>query len=57
MLYKTKQFKLLGTTWNEKLKLPDGSFTISNIQYYFKYIIRNMKYLLVILKYKFMLTN
>ena len=27
-------------TWNEKFELPDGSYSVSDIQYYFKYIIK-----------------
>ena len=31
--------------WNEKFELPDGSgsYSVSNIQDYFEYIIKNMK--------------
>ena len=28
-----------GSTWNEKLELHDGSYFVSDIQYYFEYII------------------
>ena len=27
-------------TWNENFELPDGSYSVSDIQYYFEYIIR-----------------
>ena len=30
-------------TWNDEFDLPDGSYSISDIQDYFEYIIRNMK--------------
>ena len=35
--------------------LPDESYSISDIQDYFEYIIKNMKLLLITLLYKFML--
>ena len=28
-------------TWNDKFELPDGSYFVSNIQDYFKYILKN----------------
>ena len=27
-------------TWNDKFELPDGSYSVSNIQYYFVYILK-----------------
>ena len=27
-------------TWNEKFELPEGSYYVSDIQYYFQYIIQ-----------------
>ena len=30
-------------TWNEKLELPDGSYSVSDIQDYFEYIIKKQK--------------
>ena len=29
-------------TWNEEFELPDGSYSMSNIQNYFEYISKNM---------------
>ena len=29
--------------WNEKFELPDGSYSLSDIQEYIEYIIKNMK--------------
>ena len=29
-------------TWNEEFKLPDGSYSLSDIQDYFEYILKNM---------------
>ena len=36
--YNNNKFKISAPTWNEKFELPDGSYSISDIQYYFKYI-------------------
>ena len=38
-LYQKNKFKILASTWNGKFKLPDGSYSVSNIQGYFEYII------------------
>ena len=44
------QFKILSPTWNEKFELPDGSYSISDIQDYFKYILKNIEKRLIILQ-------
>ena len=31
-LYKNDILKISASTWNEKLKLPDGSYSVSDIQ-------------------------
>ena len=41
--YKGNTFKISALPLNEKLELPDGSFSVSDIQDYFKYIIKNLK--------------
>ena len=38
--YNNNKFKISTPTWNEKFKLPDGSYSISDIQYYFEYILK-----------------
>ena len=40
--YNNNTFKISAPTWNEKFKLPDGSYSVSDIQDYFKYILKNM---------------
>ena len=30
--YKKNKFKILAPTWNEKFKLPDGSYSVSDNQ-------------------------
>ena len=37
---KTISLKYLSQTWNENFELPDGSYSVSDIQDYFEYIIR-----------------
>ena len=36
--YNNNKFKISAPTWNDELKLPDGSYSVSDIQDYFKYI-------------------
>ena len=38
--YKNNSFTISAPTWSEEFKLPDGSYSISDIQDYFKYILR-----------------
>ena len=33
--YKNTKFKISAPTWNEEFELPDGSYSISDIQDYF----------------------
>ena len=37
--YKNDKFKISVPTWNEEFILPDGSYSVSDIQNYSKYII------------------
>ena len=37
------KFKISTPTWNDKFDLPDGSYSISDIQDYFEFIIKKMK--------------
>ena len=36
---KYDKFKISTPTWNKKFELPDGSYSASDIQYYFQYIL------------------
>ena len=36
--YNNNKFKIPAPTWNDKLELPDGSYSVSDIQDYFEYI-------------------
>ena len=38
--YSNNKFKISAPTWNEKFKLPDGSYSVSDIQDYFEYIFK-----------------
>ena len=38
--YKNNKFKISAPTWNESFELPDGSYSISDIQGYFEFIIK-----------------
>ena len=38
--YNNNKFKISAPTWNEEFKLPDGSYSISDIQYYVGYILK-----------------
>ena len=40
MSYKNKKFKIYALTWNEEFRLPDGSYSVSDIQDYFEYFIK-----------------
>ena len=47
---KNNKFKISALTWNEEFELPDGSYSVSNIQDYFKYIFKKIRQLLIILQ-------
>ena len=38
--YKNNRFEISALTWNQEFHLADGSYSISDIQYYFQYILR-----------------
>ena len=38
--YNNNKFKIPAPTWNEEFTLPDGSYSISDIQDYFEYILK-----------------
>ena len=39
-LYNNNKFKISAPTWNDKFELPDGSYSVSDIQDYFEYILK-----------------
>ena len=48
--YENNKFKISALTWNEGFELPDGSYSVSDIQDYCEYIFKNMRQLLIILQ-------
>ena len=38
--YNTNRFRISTPMWNEEFELPDGSYSISDIQDYFEYILK-----------------
>ena len=40
--YNNNEFKITAGTWNEEFELPDGLYSISDIQDYFEYILKSM---------------
>ena len=52
--YNNNKFKVSAPTWNDQFELPDGSYFVSDIQDYFKYIFKRMEKILVNHQYKYM---
>ena len=38
--YNNNKFKISAPTWNGKFELPDGSYSVSDIQDYFEYVLK-----------------
>ena len=38
--YNNSKFKISAPTWNDKFELPDGSYSVSDIQDHFEYILK-----------------
>ena len=38
--YNNNKFKISAPTWNDKFELPDRSYSVSDIQDYFEYILK-----------------
>ena len=41
--YNNNKFKIHAPTWNDEFNLPNGSYSVSDIQDYFEYIIKKHK--------------
>ena len=54
MKYNDNKFKISTPTRTDKFELPDGSYSVSNIQEYFEYILKNMVKILMNHEYKYM---
>ena len=48
--FKNNKLTTSAQTQNDKIQLLDGSYSVSDIQYYFEYIIKSMKWGLIILQ-------
>ena len=53
--YNNNKFKISAPTWNEEFTLPDGSYSVSDIQHYFEYILKNMERILISHQHKYTL--
>ena len=49
--YKNNKFKISAPTWNDTFDLPNGSYSIADIQDYFECIIKKMKLFQIFLRY------
>ena len=43
LVYNNNKCKISATTWNDTFDLPDGSYSISDIQDYFEFIMKKHK--------------
>ena len=41
--YENNKLKIMAPTWNDEFELTDGSYSVSDIQNYIEYIIKNTK--------------
>ena len=48
--YNNNKFKISAATWNKEFELSDGSYSASDIQDYFEYILKNVEKRLIILQ-------
>ena len=48
--YGNNKFKISAPTWNEEFTLPDGSYSISDIQDYSEYILKKHGQKIIIIK-------
>ena len=51
--YKNNKLKIIAPTWNDEFELPDGSYSVSDIQDYIEFIIKNVKHYPLILLFIF----
>ena len=42
--HNNNKFKISAPTWSDKFELPDGFYSISDIQDYFEYILKKYQY-------------
>ena len=51
--YNNNKFKIPAPTWNDEFELSDGSYSVSDIQEYFEYILKNTEKILINHQYKY----
>ena len=51
--YINNEFKISTPTWSQEFELPDGSYSISDIQDYFEYILRKHSKVLITYQSKY----
>ena len=52
--YNNNKFKISSSTWNDEFELIDGSYSVSDIQDYFEYILKKHEESAVNHQYKYM---
>ena len=52
--YNNNKSKISAPTWNDEFELPNGSYSISDIQDYFEYIIKTHGKILINHQYRYM---
>ena len=52
--YNNNKFKISAPTWNDKFESPDRSDSVSDIQDYFEYILKNTERILINHHYEYM---
>ena len=52
--YNNNKFKISAPTWNDEFELPDGSYSVSDIQDYFEHILKkNIEKILINHQYRY----
>ena len=51
---RNNKFKISVPTWNDEFEIPGGSYSVSDIQDYFKYILKKHGKILINHQYKYM---
>ena len=52
--YNNNKFKISAPTWNDKFELSDGSYSVSEIEHYFEYILKKTEKILLNHRYRYM---
>ena len=55
--YKNNKVKISSPIWNDEFEFPDGFYSVSDIQDYIEYIIKNMKHYQLIVQFIFISTR